>query len=73
MKSIEEIILYCRKQFCNEDLTEEEQENYYTVGVGLVELLAYRNMYKEDRERFNERYKEVDKIIEGLEKKEEAQ
>ena len=34
MKTIEEIILYCREQFNNEELTEEEQENYYTVGVG---------------------------------------
>ena len=50
-------------------LTEEEQENYYTVGVGLVELLAYRNMYKEDVERFNQRYQEIDKVIEELENK----
>ena len=69
MKTIEEIILYCREQFNNEELTEEEQENYYTVGVGLVELLAYRNMYKEDIERFNQRYQEIDKIIEELENK----
>ena len=67
MKTIEEIILYCREQFNNEELTEEEQENYYTVGVGLVELLAYRNMYKEDIERFNQRYKEIDNVIEKLE------
>ena len=69
MKSLEDIILYCREQFNNEELTEEEQENYYTVGVGLVELLAYRNMYKEDIERFNQRYEEIDKIIEELENK----
>lgn len=69
MKTIEEIILYCREQFNNEELTEEEQENYYTVGVGLVELLAYRNMYKEDVERFNQRYQEIDKVIEELENK----
>lgn len=69
MKTIEEIILYCREQFNNEELTEEEQENYYTVGVGLVELLAYRNMYKEDIERFNQRYQEIDKVIEELENK----
>ena len=67
MKTIEDIILYCREQFNNEELTEEEQENYYTVGVGLVELLAYRNMYKEDIERFNQRYKEIDNVIEKLE------
>lgn len=67
MKTIEEIILYCREQFNNEELTEEEQENYYTVGVGLVELLAYRNMYKEDIERFNQRYQEIDNVIEKLE------
>lgn len=67
MKTIEEIILYCREQFNNEELTEEEQENYYTVGVGLVELLAYRNMYKEDIERFNQRYREIDNVIEKLE------
>ena len=67
MKTIEEIILYCREQFNNEELTEEEQENYYTVGVGLVELLAYRNLYKEDIERFNQRYKEIDNVIEKLE------
>ena len=67
MKTIEEIILYCREQFNNEELTEEEQENYYSVGVGLVELLAYRNMYKEDIERFNQRYKEIDNVIEKLE------
>lgn len=73
MKTIEEIILYCREQFNNEELTEEEQENYYTVGVGLVELLAYRNMYKEDIERFNQRYKEIDKVIEELEEKEGEQ
>ena len=69
MKTIEEIILYCREQFNNEELTEEEQENYYTVGVGLVELLAYRNMYKEDIERFNQRYHEIDRVIEELENK----
>ena len=69
MKTIEEIILYCREQFNNEELTEEEQENYYTVGVGLVELLAYRNMYKEAVERFNQRYQEIDKVIEELENK----
>ena len=69
MKTIEEVILYCREQFNNEELTEEEQENYYTVGVGLVELLAYRNMYKEDVERFNQRYQEIDKVIEELENK----
>ena len=69
MQTIEEIILYCREQFNNEELTEEEQENYYTVGVGLVELLAYRNMYKEDVERFNQRYQEIDKVIEELENK----
>ena len=73
MKTIEEIILYCREQFNNEELTEEEQENYYTVGVGLVELLAYRNMYKEDVERFNQRYQEIDKVIEELEEKEGEQ
>lgn len=73
MKTIEEIILYCREQFNNEELTEEEQENYYTVGVGLVELLAYRNMYKEDVERFNQRYEEIDKVIEELEEKEGEQ
>lgn len=73
MKTIEEIILYCREQFNNEELTEEEQENYYTVGVGLVELLAYRNMYKEDIERFNQRYEEIDKVIEELEEKEGEQ
>lgn len=73
MKTIEEIILYCREQFNNEELTEEEQENYYTVGVGLVELLAYRNMYKEDIERFNQRYEEINKVIEELEEKEGEQ
>lgn len=73
MKTIEEIILYCREQFNNEELTEEEQENYYTVGVGLVELLAYRNMYKEDIERFNQRYQEIDNVIEKLEEKEGEQ
>ena len=73
MKTIEEIILYCREQFSNEELTEEEQENYYTVGVSLVELLAYRKMYKEDIQRFNQRYEEIDKVIEELEQKEGEQ
>lgn len=73
MKTIEEIILYCREQFNNEELTDDVRESYYTVGVSLVELLAYRKMYKEDIQRFNQRYEEIDKVIEELEGKEGEQ
>lgn len=73
MKTIEEIILYCREQFNNEELTDDVRESYYTVGVSLVELLAYRKMYKEDIQRFNQRYEEIDKVIEELEEKEGEQ
>lgn len=73
MKTIEEIILYCREQFNNEELTDDVRESYYTVGVSLVELLAYRKMYKEDIQRFNQRYEEIDKVIEELEQKEGEQ
>ena len=73
MKTIEQIILYCREQFNNEELTDDVRESYYTVGVSLVELLAYRKMYKEDIQRFNQRYEEIDKVIEELEEKEGEQ
>ena len=73
MKSLEDIILYCREQFNNEEITDDMRENYYTVGVGLVELLAYRKMYEEDIQRFNQRYEEIDKVIEELEEKEGEQ
>ena len=73
MKSLEDIILYCREKFNNEEITDDMRENYYTVGVSLVELLAYRKMYKEDIQRFNQRYEEIDKVIEELEEKEGEQ
>ena len=69
MKSLEDIILYCREQFNHEEITDDMRENYYTVGVSLVELLAYRKMYEEDIQRFNQRYEEIDKVIEELEDK----